>query len=40
VFNQAFTAPTRAMAVSAGERLLTVVLPLLERDHWPDGIQP
>ncbi len=40
VFNQAFTAPTRAMAVSAGERLLTIVLPLLERDHWPDGIQP
>ena len=40
VFNQAFTAPTRAAAVSAGERLLRIVLPLLERDHWPDGIRP
>ncbi len=40
VFNQAFTAPTRAATVSAGERLLRIVLPLLERDHWPDGIQP
>jgi hypothetical protein len=40
VFNQALTAPTRAATVSAGERFLTIVLPLLERDHWPDGIQP
>jgi hypothetical protein len=40
VFNQAFSAPTRAATVSVGERLLTIVLPLLERDHWPDSIQP
>jgi len=36
VFNQAFAAPTKADAVAAGERLLAVVLPVLERDHWPD----
>lgn len=40
VFNQALTAPTRAATVSAGERILMAVLPLLERDHWPDGTQP
>ena len=36
VFNQAFSTPAQADAVAAGERLLAVVLPLLERDHWPD----
>jgi hypothetical protein len=40
IFNQAVIAPTQADTVSAGERLLTAVLPLLERDHWPDGTQP
>lgn len=40
VFNQAFTPPTRAVTVAAAEKLLTMVLPLLERDHWPDGAQP
>ena len=40
VFNQTLAAPTRAATVSAGERLLTAVLPLLERNHWPDAAQP
>ncbi len=40
VFNQALVAPTRAATVSAGERILMAVLPLLERDHWPDSTQP
>jgi hypothetical protein len=39
VFNQMLTAPTQAATVSAGERLLAVVLPALERDHWPDEIR-
>ncbi len=38
VFNQALTAPTQAATVAAGERLLSVVLPALERDHWPDNV--
>jgi len=37
VFNQTHGTATKAEAVAAGERLLAVVLPLLERDHWPDG---
>jgi len=28
--------PTKAQAVSASKRLLGVVLPVLEREHWPD----
>jgi len=36
VFNQTFATVAQADAVAAGERLLAVVLPLLERDHWPD----
>jgi len=39
VFNQGFSAPTQDEAITAGERLLEVVLPLLERDHWPDWPQ-
>ena len=37
VFNQSFTAPTKAQALAAGQRLLNVVLPLLEAEHWPRG---
>lgn len=37
VFNQSAVAATRAEAVAAGEKLLTVLLPLLEREHWPDA---
>jgi Protein of unknown function (DUF3485) len=36
VFNQTFSTPTKADAVAAGERLLAVVLPRLEGEHWPD----
>ncbi|MBN1508041.1 MAG: hypothetical protein JW955_14410 [Sedimentisphaerales bacterium] len=36
VFNQGYVAPTRAAATEAGERLLSVLLPLLEQEHWPD----
>jgi hypothetical protein len=36
VFNQSPTAPTREAATVAGERLLAVLLPLLEQEHWPD----
>jgi len=36
VFNQAVTAPAREAAGAASERLLAVLLPLLEQEHWPD----
>jgi hypothetical protein len=35
-FNQGYVAPSKADAVGASERLLTVLLPVLEREHWPD----
>jgi len=35
VFNQSFTTPTKAEAMAAGQRMLNVVLPLLEAEHWP-----
>jgi hypothetical protein len=28
--------PSKEEAVTAGEKLLAVVLPVLEREHWPD----
>jgi len=36
VFNQGYVAPTQAEAIQACERLLAVVLPVLEQEHWPD----
>jgi len=36
VFNQSAAAPTREAATAAGGRLLAVLLPLLEQEHWPD----
>jgi hypothetical protein len=36
VFNQALVIPSREEAVAASEKLLTVVLPILEEEHWPD----
>ncbi len=36
VFNQAFVAPDKELAVAAGQKFLSVVLPILEREHWPD----
>jgi hypothetical protein len=35
-FNQAFVSPSKEQAVAAGERLLAVVLPILEQEHWPE----
>jgi len=35
VFNQGYVAPTRAEAVAACEKLLAVILPVLEQEHWP-----
>ncbi len=37
VFNQSLAVPTREDAVAASEKLLAVLLPLLEQDHWPDS---
>ena len=36
VFNQSRVAPTKEEAVTAGERILAVLLPVLEQEHWPD----
>jgi hypothetical protein len=36
VFNQMAVGPTKGAAVAACEKLLGVVLPVLEREHWPD----
>lgn len=37
VFNQPLAAPTKEDAVTASEKLLAILLPLLEQNHWPDG---
>lgn len=36
VFNQSLATPAKEEAVAAGERLLAVLLPVLEQEHWPD----
>lgn len=36
VFNQQSENPTRQQAIQASEKLLNVVLPQLESEHWPD----
>ncbi len=36
VFNQSSVSPSREMAAVASEKLLGVLLPLLEHEHWPD----
>ena len=36
VFNQSPAAPTKAEVVTASEKVLAVLLPLLEEEHWPD----
>jgi hypothetical protein len=40
VFNQSPSAPTKAEAVAAAEKLLNVILPQLARYHWPDEQGP
>ena len=36
VFNQTLIPPSKEQAVKAGEKLLAVILPILETKHWPD----
>ena len=36
VFNQMSIVPSKEESVAAGEKLLAVLLPLLEEEHWPD----
>ena len=36
VFNRSSIAPSKEQAVAAGEKLLAVILPILEQEHWPD----
>lgn len=36
VFNQKLAVPTKEEAVQAAQKLLAVLLPVLEREHWPD----
>lgn len=36
VFNQSRTAPSKDDALAASERLLALLLPVLEQEHWPD----
>jgi len=35
-FNQGLISPTKEEAVTAGEKLLAAILPVLEREYWPD----
>jgi len=35
-FNMSSVAPSKEQAVTASERLLAVILPILEGEHWPD----
>jgi len=36
VFNMSSVAPTREESVAASEKMLAVILPILEKEHWPD----
>jgi hypothetical protein len=36
VFNQSAAAPDQKDAVAASERILAVLLPVLEKEHWPN----
>ena len=36
VFNQTLVPPDKEQAIKAGEKLLSVILPVLEAKHWPD----
>jgi hypothetical protein len=40
VFNQMLSSPSKEEAVAAGEKLLGVLLPILEEEHWPDLEKP
>jgi hypothetical protein len=36
VFNQSLIPPNKEQSIKAGEKLLAVILPVLETNHWPD----
>ena len=36
VFNAGSTSPNKEEAIRASEKLLAVILPIIERNHWPD----
>jgi len=36
VFNRSSIAPSKEQSVAAGEKLLNMILPILEQEHWPD----
>ena len=36
VFNQSLIPPNKEQSIKAGEKLLAVILPVLETKHWPD----
>jgi len=36
VFNMSSAAPTKEESVAASEKLLAIILPILEKEHWPD----
>ena len=36
VFNLSAVPPTKEEAVAAGQKVLAVILPILEKKHWPD----
>ena len=36
IFNHGSAAPSKEQAVAASEKILGVILPLLEKKHWPD----
>ena len=36
VFNQTLIPPNKEQTIKAGEKLLAVILPILETEHWPD----
>ena len=40
VFNAGSTAPNKKESIGASEKLLAVILPILERKHWPDDVNP
>jgi len=36
VFNQSSAAPSKQEVIEASEKVLGVILPILEKDHWPE----
>ena len=39
IFNQTLIPPNKEQAIKAGEKLLAVILPILETEHWPDWVK-